>query len=252
MVFLYTLAPLVQILTAVHAVKTGRAGSWLWIILVFPLVGSVVYFIVEVVPDNRSHLSFGNIVDAILNTIQPERELKILQEQVELSNTVENKIALASYYVRAKQPEKAVEIYKSCLNGSFQKDAGLHFELSFAQYQAKMYDDAIATLAKLGRENPGYEPFKRELTYAVILEEKGQLLDARSIYEAIIEKFGGEEAHCRYALLLEKLGEPESAKTIFEEIIKRTKRLPSHQKRFQREWINEAKKGVARLSNKKG
>ena len=39
-----------QVLCAVHCVKTGRQNYWLWIILMFSLVGCLVYFIVEMLP----------------------------------------------------------------------------------------------------------------------------------------------------------------------------------------------------------
>ncbi|MEW6735385.1 MAG: hypothetical protein AB1489_29105, partial [Acidobacteriota bacterium] len=193
----------------------------------------------------------GFIANSILNIIQPERELKTLQEGVELSDTVENRIALANFYIRNNQPEKAVEIYQSCLNGVFKKDPDITLELIKAQNRAKKYDDALITVKKIKADHPNYEQYRRELIYAEILENMSQDLDAKSIYEAIIERHGGEEAHCKYGRLLEKIGEKERAKSIYEDTIKRTKRLSYHQKKLQREWIKIANDGLVRLSKPK-
>jgi hypothetical protein len=40
-----------QVALAVHAVKSGRNMMWLFIILFFPLVGSLVYLFAEVIPE---------------------------------------------------------------------------------------------------------------------------------------------------------------------------------------------------------
>ncbi|MBF0452551.1 MAG: PLDc N-terminal domain-containing protein [Candidatus Magnetomorum sp.] len=40
-----------QVFFAVHAVKTGRRMTWLFIILLFPVVGSIIYFITAMLPD---------------------------------------------------------------------------------------------------------------------------------------------------------------------------------------------------------
>lgn len=40
-----------QIVLAVHAVRTGRPFIWVFLILLFPLLGSLIYIIAELVPE---------------------------------------------------------------------------------------------------------------------------------------------------------------------------------------------------------
>jgi len=42
---------LLQIALAVHVVRTGRPIIWVLLILFFPLVGSVIYIIAELIPE---------------------------------------------------------------------------------------------------------------------------------------------------------------------------------------------------------
>ena len=45
---------LVQIGIAVHALRTGRPLWWLAVILFFPLLGALIYFLVEILPELRA------------------------------------------------------------------------------------------------------------------------------------------------------------------------------------------------------
>jgi len=42
---------LLQIVLAVHAVRTRRPFIWVFLILIFPLMGSAVYIIAELIPE---------------------------------------------------------------------------------------------------------------------------------------------------------------------------------------------------------
>lgn len=42
---------ILQVALAVHAIRTGRPFTWVFLIVVFPLVGSLVYLIAELIPE---------------------------------------------------------------------------------------------------------------------------------------------------------------------------------------------------------
>ena len=48
------LSILVQAGLIVHVIKTGRNMLWIWAIALLPLVGSLAYVAVEVLPDRKS------------------------------------------------------------------------------------------------------------------------------------------------------------------------------------------------------
>ena len=55
-----------QITLAVHAVRTGRPFIWIFIILIFPLMGSLIYIIAELIPEWERK----NMIQKWANTIE--------------------------------------------------------------------------------------------------------------------------------------------------------------------------------------
>lgn len=52
MTYLYGIGSIIlQIILAVHVVRTRRPFIWIFVILIFPLVGSLVYIIAELIPE---------------------------------------------------------------------------------------------------------------------------------------------------------------------------------------------------------
>jgi hypothetical protein len=65
---------LLQIMLAVHAVRTRRPFIWVFIILLFPLMGSLVYVIAELIPEmertNAIQRWLNNVTDFIAELFQ--------------------------------------------------------------------------------------------------------------------------------------------------------------------------------------
>ena len=245
MYYLYSLVPVIQIITAVHAIKTGRSWNWLWIILFFPFVGSVVYVIVEMGPDLR-RFSFENVAEVFL----PGRRLSNLREQVEISDTVENRKNLADHLVRNDRADEAADQYRYCLQGAFKDDPEITMDLCRALLSAKQYDELKDRLQMIERSHPGHQAADRELLYARLLDETGQSARAKDLYERLVELHGGLEPRYRLGHLLERSGERERARTVYTELLKRSKRLRRHFRREQRQWIGLTREGLSRVSKK--
>ena len=49
--FLGIVTVALQIALAVHVVQTRRTLTWIFIILIFPLIGSLIYIIAELIPE---------------------------------------------------------------------------------------------------------------------------------------------------------------------------------------------------------
>ena len=47
---LYGLLAIIQFSFAFHALRTGRGGIWITVIIVFPVVGCLAYYFMEVFP----------------------------------------------------------------------------------------------------------------------------------------------------------------------------------------------------------
>ena len=47
---LFILSILIQVALVIHIVKTGRSTTWIWIVVMLPVAGSIAYFVLEGLP----------------------------------------------------------------------------------------------------------------------------------------------------------------------------------------------------------
>ncbi len=235
------------VICGVHVIKTGRPTYWLWIILFFSLPGCLIYFFVEMLPDLRRNSTAKRLGTDLVNVVDPGRNLRKLQEQLEIADTVSNRQALARYYLRAGQYDEAVDLYQRCLEGVFENDPTLTLELSYALFLQGNYEEAKKQLDRLGGLDLGIRAPDRNLLYAQTLEQLGDADAALVAYEAALPQSRGEETRCRYATLLEKAGRSEEAKEVYQDILKRAKRSPGYYRRTERDWIIKARLSLDQL-----
>ena len=65
-----------QIVLAVHAVRTRRPFIWVFLILIFPLMGSLIYIIAELIPEwERSNAiqKWADSVERFISELFPHR-----------------------------------------------------------------------------------------------------------------------------------------------------------------------------------
>ena len=85
---LAVLTAVIQFSFAFHAVKTGRGAMWVTIIIVFPVVGCIAYYFMEVFPGTREERAVRKHVHDIAKALNPDGELKRRTEEVTTSASV--------------------------------------------------------------------------------------------------------------------------------------------------------------------
>ena len=233
---------LMQVIAAVHAVKTGRS-NWLGIILLLPLVGPLFYLFTEVLPASRvgtTKVSWGSL----FRLVDPQRELRRLRDNLDVCNSVANKVALAAECINCGLYDEAIQLYQNCLEGHFKNDPIATFGLASAYFAQNDYAKAQTTLLQL-LQNPQLtkaQTNQAHLLLVLTLERMNDTEAALREYTKLIPNFLGDEARCRYALLLKKTGDQEHANQIFRDIVKDARRAPKHYRHSERYWIALAKK----------
>lgn len=230
----------IQVFFVVHVFKTGRNIYWVYIIVFVPLIGCTAYFIVEILPELRHNRQVHRAKRGLLNTLDPNREVRQCRDNLETANTMANRIALADACTHAAMYDEAIELYQACLkvethNPDFMRKLA---QVYFAQ---KLFLQARQTLEELIQHNPNYKSHDGHLLYARVLEALGDGTAATNEYRVLVDTYPGEEARIRYALLLKSQGNLAEAKTWFEEVIRRVNRSPKYYRRAQKEWLNIAK-----------
>lgn len=238
----YILTVLIQVGFAVHVVRTGRNFMWLWIIIFVPLVGCLVYFIAEILPELGRSRTVARAKNHLVNAVDPGRELRRRRELLEATGTVDNRIALADECVEARMYDEAIALYRECLVGIHKADPNIMERLARAQFEKGDAAEARQTLDDLIRENPDYKSTEGHLLYARALEALGEMEAACKEYEILLGSYPGEEARVRYAQLLARKGDTSRARDLYSETLVRAKRAPKYYREKEREWIRLAEK----------
>ena len=125
---------ILQAICLLHAVKTGRTQPWLWIILFVPGLGCVIYFIAEILPGLQRSPTVRRVGADLATAVDPGRDIRQLEEELDVADTVGNRRALAQGYLAAGRCDEAIELYRSCMKGVFKDDLGLSLELAHALF----------------------------------------------------------------------------------------------------------------------
>ncbi len=224
-----------QIVCIVHAIRS-RNTSWIWIILFFPFIGSIIYLATEVRGVGRGGRKLaGQLVDVV----QPSRKLEALRAKLEHAPTVNNRLALAEECVRHKRYEEALELYET--SGAHRDDPEVLKQRAIVQLEMGKHADAKITLERLFEVQPRERSPAMRLLYARIIEAHGDPDATLEAYEAARPGAIGDEVRCRYAGALEKAGRRDEAMAIYTRIVKESAQADGRYRRENREWIQTAK-----------
>jgi hypothetical protein len=245
--YLLYLAPvLLEIACIIHAVRNGRVFPWVMVIFFLPVVGSIAYLAVEVVPGMLSGRTARSLSTNVRHLADPHRGLREKLREVEMVGSVDAGRALAEEYIRRGGYGEAVSLYRAALQGQFQNDPALLLGLARALFLSGDGAGAQQNLDALQAADPAFVSADAHLLYARALELQGKLEEAREEYRKLARYYSGEEARCRYAMLLDGMGQSAEARDIYTEIVKSLDGGPRHYRRAQREWGDIARAALKR------
>jgi hypothetical protein len=236
---------LMQITCAVHVVKSGRPMYWIFIIVIAPAIGCIVYFFVAILPDLSQSRTAHQAQNRLVKAVDPDRDLRALTDRFETADTIDNRRALAEEWLVRGDARKAVELYEGALVGAHRDDPVLLQGLAAAQFSAGVHAEALATLDRLRRANPDYHSADAHLLYARALEGEGRDQEALEEYAALVGYFPGVEAKCRYGMLLDRSGKVAEARTLFQDVVRSLERAGEPFRRSQQEWYDLARERLA-------
>ena len=241
----YLLIPLLQITCIIHALRSGRDRTWVWILMFLPGIGVLAYLVMEILPGLWGSRTSRGLQHQAMRHLDPTRDVRRRREALEEADTVDNRRLLAEALADAGECKDAVEIYRGILTGIHADDPGMLLGMSKAAFAAGLFDEALRTVLHLGETNPRYQPVEAQLFYARTLEALGRDDEAAREYDQLVAHAPGEEVRCRYALLLQRRGRVLEAMGLFKEVLSRSKRAPGHYRRQEREWIDIARRETA-------
>jgi hypothetical protein len=236
---------MLQAACAYHCYRHGNTQPWIYIILFFPVVGSVVYLAAVVVPSLRHSRDAQHLATGVRRLIDPDAELRDRLRDAEFVDSLEAKRSLAVELMLRGDYPQAARLLEAAATGVYKDDASLLYLLAKARFGAFDYIGTIKALDDLRTANPDWQSGDAHLLYARALEGEGREAEALSEYQAVAKYFAGEEARCRLGLFLQKLGRNGEAREIWQAVVKSSERASRFQRDMQAEWYALAKRNLA-------
>jgi hypothetical protein len=229
----------------VHVIKTGRNMLWIWAIALLPLVGSIAYAAVEVLPELLGGRTARRAQSGMRRMIDPDRDLRRARAEVEISGNVDARRRLAEELFERGQYDAAIEVYQGGLKGIFEHDPTLLAGLAKAQFAKREFAAARASLERLMQHDPQFKSPDAELLYARALEAQDLLDEAERAYAAVAPGYPGAEARLRYGLLLKRRGKLAEANRVLQDLLDGARLGPVHYRRAQAEWLERARRELS-------
>jgi hypothetical protein len=238
---------LLQVTVMIHAIKTGRPYYWIFIIMAFPILGCVIYFIVEMLPGSRQERRLKMIGQDIVKAINPDRDLKRRAEELEICGSVENKLKMADECVERGMFDEAIRLYEGARNAQYEFAPDLLYGLARARFFNGDPADARELLVELQNRVPRYYAQEVALLSARAAARIGERTIAIREIEMLLENFVGLEARYRYAELLYQDGQAARARAELERLIEHARKFRVSQE--ERAWAKLARQGLTSLGN---
>jgi hypothetical protein len=229
----------------VHVIKTGRNMLWIWAIALLPLVGSIAYVVVEILPQVLGGRTARRAKSGVQRIIDPDRALRRASAEVEISGNVDARRRLAEELLERRQYDEAIDVYQGGLKGIFEHDPTLLLGLARAQFGKQEYAAARQTLERLTAHNPEFKSADSQLLYARTLEALDALDEAERAYATLAPGYPGAEARLRYALLLKRRGKLPEAHLVLKDLLDGAQLGPAHYRKAQAEWLGRARRELS-------
>jgi hypothetical protein len=239
------LSLLIQAALIVHVIRTGRNMLWIMAIGLLPGVGSLAYFIAEILPDVFRGKTARRAKSGMQRMIDPDRDLHQAMAEVEISGNVDARRRLGEELFERGQFDAAVDVYRGGLKGIFEHDPTLLLGVARAQFAKQDYTAARASLELLGQQNPEFKSPDAQLLYARTLDAQDALDEAERQYEQLAPGYPGAEARLRYGLLLKRRGKFQEAQRVLKDLLDGAKLGPAHYRRAQAEWLDRARRELS-------
>lgn len=233
-----------QVAFVLHAIKRGHAYGWIYLIIFLPGIGCLIYAIGVVIPELRTSRTARRFSTGVANALDPARDLRKKLDNLQASDSVENRILLAEELSQKGLFDDAIALYRDSLRGVHEFDARLLLGLARTYFNKKDFDQTLATLTTLKDHCPDARSQDGHLLYARALAGLNRHTEAVSEFNALLSYFTGPEAKCIYGQYLYDTGNADQAKAVFRDILDTARRAPKHYSKLHKSWLSLAREGL--------
>jgi len=211
---------LVALFFAIHVVRSRQEIYWLFILFMFPLLGSVVYFLAVYLPASRLPGGIKKASSAAGKVFDPGRALREARHDFELTPTVHNRLLLAGALTNMGELEEAAEHFETCLTGPFASDPEVCLGAARARLRLRLGRNGAARdlLLSIKKDHPNYQSEHVELLIAQSFARDGRNEEAEKTFRAAVSRFDSVEARAEYAIFALDAGDLQTASYLCNDI----------------------------------
>jgi len=184
-----------QVYCIVHVIRNNGRMFWIFPLLIAPVVSAIAYFIVEILPTLQHNRHVRTAKEQIVQKMDPERELRAAQGQLDIADTMANRIRVADALTELGRHKEALPLYQR--GAGPRPDFRTGEKLARSLYLNDRNDEALSVLDVLPRVTGQSDIDRTKLLRARILEDMGRSDEALELYTEIMDRMPGDEARCR-------------------------------------------------------
>lgn len=139
-----------------HASRTGRLQPWAFIILMVPLIGSIAYIVVELIPEWMNGPGAQEARKRVANRLDPEKLYRQLSDRLADTDTIANRATLAAECLKLGRFEEAERHYDHILKLPMGEEPAYALGKAQAEFGRNRPADALATLDDLQKRWPDF------------------------------------------------------------------------------------------------
>ena len=219
----------IQVVLIVDVIRNGKNSLWIMALMFLPLASTIAYLVVEVVPRFRHHRHVREAKARVINKIDPERDLRSAREQLDIADTVANRMRVADEYAALGRHGEALPLYRNAI-GSGRPDLRDGEKYARSLFLNDKSTEALAVLDSMATPKTQGDRDRIALLRARIFDELGRTDEALALFADVSTRLPGDDARCRHAALLLKLDRRRDARVVLEEVEARAKRLTRQQR----------------------
>ena len=221
----------------IHCVRNDpERGTWLWILIILPGIGAVVYFFARYLPGTRAEMPALGFVKRLTSG----RQLAKLEHAARNSGNAHQWLELADLQREIGKHAEAAQSYRKAL----QKDATYLPALwGAAQVELvlKNLPDARAHLQTILARDFTYKFGDVSLAYGRVLFDLRETDTARTHLASHLQRWTHPEAHFLMARLLTEAGDRDRARQHLETLRSDLSAAPAFFARQHRRWDRQAR-----------
>jgi hypothetical protein len=227
----YPYGIVLQAIAILHFVRRRPNTYWLWIILLGGGLGSLVYIVVEMVPDAR-------LLHGAYQVFPRRKRIKQLEAQVFDNPSVGNYEELGDLLLEDGKYVRARECFDKVLERSDAIDPLYRRALC-----ALALDDVTAAAADLEAvtaRDPKYDYHRAAGLYANTLGRLGRVAEADALFADVLRTSTLSETEYNYASFLAANNRPAEARHWVDRVLRKKASLPDYVRRRERPWFRRA------------